>query len=77
MDWKKHIEVHPEICHGQACFRGTRIPVSVVLDNLAVGVSQEEILANYPSLCTETIAAALAYASELAKEKHLCLPEVM
>ncbi len=74
MDWKKHIGVHPEICHGQTCFRGTRIPIKVVLDNLACGVPREEILENYPSLNDEFITAALVYASELAKD--LAMPVV-
>jgi uncharacterized protein (DUF433 family) len=44
MDWKRYITVDPNICHGQACVAGTRIPVSVVLDNLAAGISEQEIL---------------------------------
>jgi uncharacterized protein (DUF433 family) len=55
--------------HGTACLRGTRVPVSVVLDNLAAGDSAERILDQYPSLKAEHIAAALAYAAELARER--------
>jgi uncharacterized protein (DUF433 family) len=65
MNWYEHISVDPDICHGQACFTGTRIMVSVVLDNLAAGVSTEEILRSYPSLSPESIQAAIAYAAEL------------
>jgi uncharacterized protein (DUF433 family) len=50
--------------HGVACFRGTRIPVSVVLSNLAAGESPERILVQYPSLKPEHIAAALDYAAK-------------
>jgi len=61
------------VCHGQACIKGTRIPVSVVLDNLAAGLSEAEILQSYPTLSAEAIRAALAYAAELAKEELLPL----
>ncbi len=43
LDWREHVAVDPAVCHGQACIRGTRIPVSVVLDNLASGLSASEI----------------------------------
>jgi uncharacterized protein (DUF433 family) len=73
VDWREHIIVDPHICHGQACIRGTRIPVSVILDNLAAGVSEQELLRSYPTLSPEAIQAALAYAAELAKEQLLPL----
>jgi uncharacterized protein (DUF433 family) len=50
MRWQDHIVVDPLICHGKATFKGTRIPVSVVLDNLAAGLAVEEILLSYPTL---------------------------
>jgi uncharacterized protein (DUF433 family) len=62
MNWKPCIAADPQIMHGTVCFRGTRVPVSVVLDNLAVGETPERILANYPSLKPEHIPAAVAYA---------------
>ncbi len=62
MDWKEHITSDPEICHGKACIKGTRIMVSVVLANLAAGVSREEMIASYPPLTQEDINAALEYA---------------
>ena len=65
----ERISVDPKICHGKACIRGTRIMVSVILDNLADGVSHEEILKSYPSLTHEDIQAAIAYAAELTKER--------
>lgn len=58
----KRISVDPNICHGTACILGTRIPVSVILDNLAEGIPREDILKSYPSLKSEDINAALAYA---------------
>ncbi len=69
MDWRHYITTDPEIMHGTACFRGTRIPVSVVLDNLAAGETSERILDQYPSLKPEHIPAAIGYAAELARER--------
>jgi uncharacterized protein (DUF433 family) len=69
MDWREHIQSDPEVVHGQACFVGTRIPVSVVLDSLAAGIPQEEILGSYPSLSRNAIHAAIAYAAELSRER--------
>jgi len=60
--------------HGAVCFRGTRVPVSVVLDNLAAGETTERILANYPGLKVEHIPAALAYAADLARERIVPMP---
>ncbi len=74
MDWQEHITVNPAVLHGKACIRGTRIPVSVVLANLADGLSAGEIIQSYPSLTAEGIQAALAYAADLAQERVLPLP---
>ena len=74
MRWQDHITVNPAVLHGKACIRGTRIPVSVVLANLADGLSPAEIIQSYPSLTPESIQAALAYASDLAQERVLPLP---
>ena len=74
MDWRNHIVVDPNVMHGVACIAGTRIPVSVVLDNLAAGVTEERLLAEYPSLTRESIRAALAYAAALAREETAALP---
>ena len=63
------ISVDPLICHGQACLRGTRVPVSVVLDCLADGMSAERIIEQYPSLSLHAIRAAAAYGAELAREE--------
>ena len=69
MRWQDYISVDPHICHGQACIKGTRIMVSVVLDNLAAGLSVDEILKSYPTLNRESIQAAIAYAAELTRER--------
>ena len=73
MKWRERITVDPLICHGQACIRGTRIMVSVILDNLAAGLSAKEILASYPSLKADDIGAAIAYAAELARERIVAI----
>jgi uncharacterized protein (DUF433 family) len=64
MNWRDYITVDPAICHGKACVKGTRIMVSVVLDNLAEGHTAAEILRSYPSLPPEAIPASLAYAAD-------------
>jgi uncharacterized protein (DUF433 family) len=69
MEWRERISIDPAVCHGQACIKGTRIPVAVVLDNLAAGLSAEEIVASYPPLRVEDVRAATAYAAELARER--------
>jgi len=63
------ISVDALICHGTVCIKGTRVMVSVILDNLAAGSGEEEILRSYPSLTRLDIQAALAYAAELTKER--------
>lgn len=72
--WRDRITVDPAICHGKACVRGTRVMVSVILDNIAAGMDREQILASYPSLNTEDINAALAYAAELTREGTIEFP---
>ena len=74
MRWQDYIVADPAICHGRATIRGTRVMVSVVLDNFAAGLNMEEILQSYPSLTKEAIQATLAYAAELAREQVVPLP---
>jgi len=74
MNLRDYISVDPAVCHGKACIRGTRVLVSVVLDNLAAGASPEEIRRDYPSLSIEAIRAAIAYAAELSHERMLAVP---
>lgn len=75
MDLYERITTDPAVCRGQACITGTRIPVAVVLDNLAAGLTNEEILVEYPSLRPEDVKAAIAYAADLARERLLPLRE--
>jgi uncharacterized protein (DUF433 family) len=74
MDWRGHIWIDAARMHGVPCMLGTRIPVYVVLDNLAAGETAETILSQYPSLRPEHIPAAIAYAAELAHERVVPLP---
>jgi uncharacterized protein (DUF433 family) len=74
MEWKEYITADPHILHGAVCLRGTRIPVSVVLDNLAANETPERIIDQYPSLTREHISAAIAYAADLARERIIPIP---
>ena len=69
MDLSARITIDPFICHGQATITGTRIPVSVILDNLAAGLSETEIHDEYPSLPADAVRVAIAYAAQLAREE--------
>ena len=73
VNWRDHITVDPEICHGRACITGTRVLVTTVLDNLAAGLDSQAITESYPSVTPEAIQAAMCYAAELAKERTLVL----
>jgi uncharacterized protein (DUF433 family) len=73
MDLLELISADPAVCHGEACVRGTRIPVSVVLDCLAEGMSEADIVAGYPALDVEGIRAAAAYGAALAREELVLL----
>jgi uncharacterized protein (DUF433 family) len=69
MHWQDHIVSTPDTLHGAPRFLGTRIPVSVVLDNLAAGISAEELHRQYPTLPVDAVSAALAYAADLARDR--------
>jgi uncharacterized protein (DUF433 family) len=69
--WQDFFESKPNVCGGELCAAGTRIPVTVILDSLAEGSTKEEILSSYPSLKPAHIDAALVYAAELAREERL------
>ena len=73
MDWREHISVDPDVCHGQACITGTRVMVTVILDNLAAGLTTAEIVDSYPSVSADAVSAALQYAAELARERTVPL----
>ncbi len=74
MDWRDRISVDPNVCHGKVCIKGTRVMVSVILDNLADGEAVESITSGY-HLDPEDVQAALHYAADLARERVIALPQ--
>jgi uncharacterized protein (DUF433 family) len=73
-DWRERISIDPNVCHGKPCIKGTRIWVSLIVDNLAAGSTEAEILEAYPSLAKEDIRTALAYAPEMVRERYVDIP---
>ncbi|MCA1558793.1 MAG: DUF433 domain-containing protein [Acidobacteria bacterium] len=69
MRWQDYIVSTPDTLHGAPRFRDTRIPVSLVLDNLAAGATAEELHNDYPTLPPDAVRAALAYAADLARDR--------
>lgn len=74
MNWQEYITVDPNICHGKPCIKGTRVMVSVILDNLAAGLNPADLVKSYPSVSQEAVQAAIAYAADLARERVVTLP---
>ena len=72
-NWKGRISINPNVCHGKPCIKGTRVMVSVILDNLAAGESHESIIQGY-HIDEEDIQAVLHYAADLARDRVLALP---
>lgn len=68
VDWRERIHANPAILVGKPVVRGTRLAVDFLLELLAAGWSEAEILANYPQLCGDDLRAVLAYASEHIRE---------
>ncbi len=70
----ERISVDPQICFGRPCIRGTRIWVSLIVENLAEGIPETELLDAYPQLQPEDLRAALAYAAEMTRERIIPIP---
>ena len=70
----KRISIDPRVCFGKPCIRGTRIWVSLILDQLAAGASIEEIQEEYPQLTHEDILACMAYGAEMSRERFVDVP---
>ena len=68
------ISIDPKVCFGKPCIRGHRIWVSLILDMLASGADQEEILEDYPGLTAEDIQACIAYGAEMTRERFVDIP---
>ncbi len=72
----ERISVDPRVCGGKPCIKGTRIWISLVLDFLAGGMSEAELLKEYPQLTHDDVLAAIAYGAEASRETVLPLPEI-
>ena len=70
----ERISIDPQACGGKPCIKGTRIWVSLILDLLASGMLEAELLAEYPGLVHEDILAAIAYGAEAARERIIPVP---
>ena len=68
------ISINPNVCFGKPCIKGTRIWVALILDYLASGMSEEEILEEYPHLTALDIQACLAYGAEMTRERYVPIP---
>lgn len=69
--WQDHVVVADDLHHGEACIKGTRIPLRILIGSLADGMRPEEILREYPQLSSEDLLAALAYAAEMLSQEVL------
>jgi uncharacterized protein (DUF433 family) len=67
----QRISIDPQVCGGKPCIKGTRIWVSLILDFLAEGMSEEELLAEYPQLAHEDVLAAIAFGAEVARVRFV------
>ena len=74
-DQLEMLSTDPRVMHGQAVIAGTRVPVSVILDCLAAGMTAEEITAEYPTVTVAGVRAAAAYGAALAREELLPVPQ--
>ncbi len=73
IDWKSRIYSNPTVCHGKVCIKGTRVMISVILDCLAEGMTETEILSEYPTLKPGDVQAAILYAASLTREEIIPL----
>lgn len=68
---EKRITIDPNICHGKPCIRGLRYPVELILDLMASGMSNSEILSDYPDLEKDDLFAVIKFAADLVKVKNI------
>ena len=71
MDWRERVSIDPNILVGKPVIKGTRLAVKFIIELLAQGWSEEEILRNYPGVEAADIQACLAYASEVLKAEKV------
>ena len=70
----ERISINPAGCGGKPCIKGTRIWVSLVLDLLAGGMPEIDLLAEYPALTHDDVLAAIAYGAEVARDRIIPVP---
>lgn len=70
----ERISINPAVCGGKPCIKGTRIWVSLVLDLLAGGMPEIDLLADYPALTHDDVLAAIAYGAEAARDRIIPVP---
>jgi len=73
-DLLMRISIDPTVCHGKACLKGHRIPVSVILDMLSAGEDSTAVLASYPQLEEQDLRACLAYGAFLSRGEIRTVP---
>ena len=71
MNWRTHIEIRPDVLSGKPVICGTRIAVDLVLDLLAAGATEVEILENYPGISSDGLRACVAYAAEIIRSERV------
>jgi uncharacterized protein (DUF433 family) len=72
-DLLKRISINPRVCFGKPCVKGRRIWVSLVLDFLASGMSQEDVMKEY-DLERDDVLACIAYGAEMSRERYVDIP---
>lgn len=70
----QRISIDPQVCFGKPCIKGTRIWVSLILDQLAGGTTIDELVTGYPQLAHEDVLAAIAYGAEVTRERIVPVP---
>ena len=70
----ERISIDPAVCGGKPCIKGTRIWVALILDFLADGMTEAELLCDYPQLTHQDVMAAIAYGAEMSRERILPIP---
>jgi uncharacterized protein (DUF433 family) len=73
-EYLKRISINPNVCFGKPCIKGHRIWVSLILDMMTDGMTESEILEEYPQLSREDILACLAYGAEMTRERYVEIP---
>jgi uncharacterized protein (DUF433 family) len=76
MDWQSQISIDSDVRVGKPVIKGTRLALELIIDLLAQGWSEEQILQEYPGLTHEKVQACLAYASEIPKAERVYLTKV-